>query len=704
MNMDTATVTMEHNIVYLCGTFHQGDELQFTDYSRGRQCVTNSVSAIALSKICPIREWTTQHLDLILKAGDILYQQVRPIEFFDQHPHDNGLLELDDIPVECDIFSRQFEIQNIGSMYCGINVTEIGDCLFDMCQHPLDSDAIIVMGDQYGAYAASLMQHNEKLYIFDPHSISHVTGMPCTDGRSVLLTFDNTSKCAEYIVQCANSRHAIQLSMWKLMITKIQQYQCGDKVFKYQIKSPQINSAHSVTFSEDEHESANMKLHTSKPQKNTPHSKITNDKITQSEMTKGSEEINSEKKLTPICKIYSKQLHNIYNCNSHEEKSKKKQEKTMITYKCARVLDNQKNLPSHEDASKKQHKDVRKLNGRKKKEHQKSVYAMQLKSKYITTTSEEDIVTDKLKHTNYKIKDRQYQILKLQKQIDAHEKKNNSEKKYAYLRTQVSGLQEQIGKLEILVQDLTDRKNELHEQKKSIKNNLQLFGNKTSGDEPVIPDTVKLPNVARSHQNPRKRHFSELIAETSKSSQPNGDMNTELPTKQSRYSKYQIDELDSDTYDNYRKFKKREYMKQKRLSNEYRQKENLKQRERDAQRRLSTEFREKENLKQRERDTQRHSSTEFREKENLKQRERDAQRRSSTEFREKEKLKQRERDTQRRSSTEFREKENLKQRERNAQKHSSTEFRERENLKQREHKESTMHKNVHPLNSEKRRI
>ena len=61
--MDTATVTMEHNIVYLCGTF-QGDELQFTNYSRGRQCVTNSVSAIALSKICPIREWTTQHLDL----------------------------------------------------------------------------------------------------------------------------------------------------------------------------------------------------------------------------------------------------------------------------------------------------------------------------------------------------------------------------------------------------------------------------------------------------------------------------------------------------------------------------------------------------------------------------------------------------------------------------------------------------------------
>ena len=65
---------------------------------------------------------------------------------------------------------------------------------------------------------------------------------------------------------------------------------------------------------------------------------------------------------------------------------------------------------------------------------------MQLKSKYITTTSEENIVTDKLKCTTFKIKDRQYQILQLQKQIEVYEKKNMSEKKYTYLRTQVSCL------------------------------------------------------------------------------------------------------------------------------------------------------------------------------------------------------------------------------------------------------------------------
>ena len=212
----------------------------------------------------------------------------------------------------------------------------------------------------------------------------------------------------------------------------------------------------------------------------------------------------------------------------------------------------------------KQHKDVKKLNDRIKRDHKKSAHAMQLKSKYITITSEENIVTDKLKHINYKIKDRQYQILKLQKQIDAHEKKNNSEKNYAYLRTQVSSLQEQIVKLETLVQDLTDKKNELHQQKRSFGNNLQLFGNETSGNETFKLETAKLPNVVRSHQTehqkPRKRPFLELITEASKSSQPNKDVNTELPAKQSRHSKYQIDEFDNDTYDKYRKFMKREYM------------------------------------------------------------------------------------------------------------------------------------------------
>ena len=68
------------------------------------------------------------------------------------------------------------------------------------------------------------------------------------------------------------------------------------------------------------------------------------------------------------------------------------------------------------------------MNDTKKKENQKSAHTTQLRSKHLITASEENILTNKLRHTKYKIKDRQYQISKLQKQIDAHKDKNDSEK------------------------------------------------------------------------------------------------------------------------------------------------------------------------------------------------------------------------------------------------------------------------------------
>ena len=126
-----------------------------------------------------------------------------------------------------------------------------------------------------------------------------------------------------------------------------------------EIKTPQINFEPSVTFSNEEHQSTNMKSHTSKIENGIPHSKRIDYKITHS----------------PI-----------------------------------------------------QNKDAKGLNDTKKKENQKSAHTTQLRSKFIITTSEENILTNKLRHTKYKIKDRQYQISKLQKQIDAHINKNDSKK------------------------------------------------------------------------------------------------------------------------------------------------------------------------------------------------------------------------------------------------------------------------------------
>ena len=68
--------------------------------------------------------------------------------------------------------------------------------------------------------------------------------------------------------------------------------------------------------------------------------------------------------------------------------------------------------------------------------------------------------------------------------------KNGSQNKYGYLRTQVNCLQAQIVKLNTLVRSLTDRKNQLHEQKESIRKNLQLCSNEISADGNITPDTL----------------------------------------------------------------------------------------------------------------------------------------------------------------------------------------------------------------------
>ena len=103
------------SMINTLGSFHQGDEYQFGEYSRGRQYVTNSIAAIAYAQMSiaaiayaqmnDIALWDSHDLDLILKEGDCLYQHIRPQQFFDQ-PISSGLLELDDIPLECDIYLK----------------------------------------------------------------------------------------------------------------------------------------------------------------------------------------------------------------------------------------------------------------------------------------------------------------------------------------------------------------------------------------------------------------------------------------------------------------------------------------------------------------------------------------------------------------------------------------------------------------------
>ena len=72
-----------------------------------------------MPQMTDIASWNSPDLDFILKEGDHLYRHIRPQRFFDQ-TISNGLLELDDVPLECDIFERCFKIIHQGNLYCDI--------------------------------------------------------------------------------------------------------------------------------------------------------------------------------------------------------------------------------------------------------------------------------------------------------------------------------------------------------------------------------------------------------------------------------------------------------------------------------------------------------------------------------------------------------------------------------------------------------
>ena len=129
-------------------------------------------------------------MDLILRHGDKLYKNICPEEYFNQHPGDSGLLVIEDIPTECNFFGRHFKLSCDGCEDCLINHTDIIESLQKFCQHSEHCDGLIFMGNQCGAYASSLIYRNGRVYTFDPHSLSTITGMPCANGTSVLLSFD----------------------------------------------------------------------------------------------------------------------------------------------------------------------------------------------------------------------------------------------------------------------------------------------------------------------------------------------------------------------------------------------------------------------------------------------------------------------------------------------------------------------------------
>ena len=218
--------------VIVAGTFHQGQTDQFSDQSVGRQCVSNSVAVISFLKLKHTTKWTRLHMDNILQEGDALYKEIHS-------PHD--FLEFKKHPTHVKLFTNDFTIHKISDIFGTIHKTVIEKALNDVSPSGTNVDAVLLLGDQKGAYASSMMYVDGRYYIFDTHSQSVTSSLPSEHRPSVLLEFDNLSICANYVTQIADILHTVQFTVWKVTVDHVWVYQIGNKVVHFKMITPHKN-------------------------------------------------------------------------------------------------------------------------------------------------------------------------------------------------------------------------------------------------------------------------------------------------------------------------------------------------------------------------------------------------------------------------------------------------------------------------------
>ena len=73
------------------------------------------------------------------------------------------------------------------------------------------TSALLCLGDKTGSSAIAIFSVNTtSIYIFDSHSQNNY-GMPCANGTSVLMKFDNIVNAVSYICELA---HALSVSLF----------------------------------------------------------------------------------------------------------------------------------------------------------------------------------------------------------------------------------------------------------------------------------------------------------------------------------------------------------------------------------------------------------------------------------------------------------------------------------------------------------
>ena len=315
--------------VPVVGHHHQGLTTRFGPDSVGRQCVPNSVCAIAWSQLKNITHWTTDDIDHILDAGDALYNSLNVAA---------DLLCFADIPAQLHIFKHTWQVTQTTENHGKVDERSIQHCLEQTFQS--GCDAIILLGGLHGASASAVMKRQDVFYVFDPHSRSSDTGLPVPDGTSVLIQFANIQDLTSFVKTLGVELRASQISACVFVLdTKKtvaeQKAAVTQLTTKKTVKTPLTHNCQHC--GKGLNNAYNLAAHE----------------------TKCGRQVKMSKPKTYQCEHCGKTLYNTYNLKQHEQRCKKekdalakKQESKCEQYVCQHCqhkCDNIHNLQQHEN-------------------------------------------------------------------------------------------------------------------------------------------------------------------------------------------------------------------------------------------------------------------------------------------------------------------------------------------------------------------
>lgn len=186
----------------MAGNFHQGNITVFHSDTAGKQCVANCLVSLTQAKTKAMSSWNQSDLDNILLTGDCIYRELR-------RTHD--FLLLDDIPKEVMVNGKNWEVNVDIELQSSINKVGIQNLLNEHLN--LHEMAIAMLGDVTCASALSLNHTDKGVFVFDPHSRSHISGLQEENGHSICAKFPTIDSLVTYILTLARQLSAEIFSM-----------------------------------------------------------------------------------------------------------------------------------------------------------------------------------------------------------------------------------------------------------------------------------------------------------------------------------------------------------------------------------------------------------------------------------------------------------------------------------------------------------